>query len=213
MFSRTIHKNLITVLGAALLINGFVVLSYYLSVAPIGTDFFLFISTFAVLPLLAAFLIAPISLVFLFSRRFRVSALAVFIGCVIYLVVGFAGIKLANEVRRSGFVSLAHRSRPLISAIEQFETKYEILPEKLEQLVPEFLSAIPNTGIGAYPNYEYITVKDAKTYEGNPWVLRVATSTGALNWDSFLYFPKQNYPQVGYGGVLERIEDWAYVYE
>ena len=207
------NKNLMTVLGASLLINGFVVLSYYLSVAPIGTDFFLFISTFAVLPLLVAFLIAPISLILLFWRRYRVTALTVFLGCVIYLVVGIAGIRLSNEIRHNGFVNLAHRSRPLISAIQQFEAKYGKPPERIEQLVPEFLSAVPNTGIGAYPNYEYITVKDAKTYEGNPWVLRVATSTGALNWDSFLYFPKQNYPQVGYGGVLERVEDWAYVYE
>jgi hypothetical protein len=34
-----------------------------------------------------------------------------------------------------------------------------------------------------------------------------------MNWDMFLYFPKQNYPKAGYGGWLERIEDWAYVHE
>lgn len=207
------NKNLMTVFGLSILINGFVVLAFYLSVAPIGTDFLLFIATFAMLPILAAFLLIPVALILLFWQRYRITALTMFLGCVIYLIVGIAGISLSNEVRRRGFVNLAQRSRPLVSAIQQFELKHGKPPEKLEQLVPEFLPAVPKTGIGAYPNYEYFIVKDQATYEGNAWVLRVDTPTGAINWDAFLYFPKQNYPQVGYGGWLERVEDWAYVHE
>jgi len=207
------NKNLMTVFGFSLLINGFVVLAFYISVAPIGTDFLLFIATLAMLPLLAAFLLIPVALVLLCWRRYRITALTTLLGCVIYLVVGFAGVSLANHVRRAGFVSLAQCSRPLVAAIQQFEAKHGKPPANLEQLVPEFLPDVPKTGIGAYPKYEYFVVKDHATYEGNAWVLRVDTPTGGLNWDAFLYFPKQNYPQVGYGGVLERVEDWAYVHE
>ena len=72
---------------------------------------------------------------------------------------------------------------------------------------------MPNTGIGAYPNYIYVIVSEQTAYEGNAWLLKVRTPSGGINWDVFLYFPKQNYPKVGYGGVIEPIEDWAYVHE
>jgi hypothetical protein len=38
-------------------------------------------------------------------------------------------------------------------------------------------------------------------------------STAVLNWDTFIYFPNQRYPDVGYGGWIERIDRWAYVHE
>jgi hypothetical protein len=213
MFSRAMNKNLMTVFSLSLLINGFVVLASYISVAPSGTELLLFIATFAMLPLLAAFLLIPLALVFLCWRRYRITALTTILGCVIYFAVGFAGVNLANNVRRAGFVSLAQRSRPLIAAIQQFEAQHGKPPANLEQLVPEFLPTVPKTGIGAYPKYEYFVVNDQTVYEGNSWVLRVDPPTGGLNWDAFLYFPNQNYPQVGYGGVIERVEDWAYLYE
>jgi hypothetical protein len=50
-------------------------------------------------------------------------------------------------------------------------------------------------------------------YEGNEWILEVRASNGVMNWDSFLYFPNQNYPSAGYGGVVERMGEWAYIHE
>jgi hypothetical protein len=40
-----------------------------------------------------------------------------------------------------------------------------------------------------------------------------STPSGGINFDSFLYLPLQNWPERGYGGVLQRIDDWAYVHE
>ena len=45
------------------------------------------------------------------------------------------------------------------------------------------------------------------------WSVRVSTSNGFLNWDIFLYLPSQRYPKRGYGGTLERVQEWAYVHE
>ena len=67
--------------------------------------------------------------------------------------------------------------------------------------------------MGAYPKYEYVVPEETNDWDGNPWVLYVDASLGILNWDMFLYFPKQNYPEVGYGGGLEKVGDWAYVHE
>lgn len=54
---------------------------------------------------------------------------------------------------------------------------------------------------------------DSERWDDNPWVLYVYTPSGGINFDKFLYFPLQNYPSNGYGGVLRRIGDWAYVHE
>jgi len=109
------------------------------------------------------------------------------------------------------FAKLAARSQPLIAVLRSYEQHHGRPPESLSKLVPEFIPAVPTTGMGAYPNYEYLT--PATDYDNNPWILRVFTPTVGINFDQFLYFPLTNYPSKGYGGVLRRIGDWAYVFE
>ena len=67
--------------------------------------------------------------------------------------------------------------------------------------------------MAAYPKFEFVAGQKALDYHENPWVLCVFTPSGGINFDQFMYFPKQNYPETGYGGWLERIGDWAYVHE
>ena len=113
----------------------------------------------------------------------------------------------------SAFHKLAERSVPLIQAIKEYEIKYDSFPNFLETLVPEFLPSVPQTGMGAYPTYEYMVGVESQKFANNPWCLLIHTSSGILNWDLFIYFPNQEYPKQGYGGVLERVGDWAYVHE
>lgn len=47
----------------------------------------------------------------------------------------------------------------------------------------------------------------------SPWELRVNCGSGGLNWDVFFYWPTEDYPENIYGGYVERIGKWAYVYE
>jgi len=112
-----------------------------------------------------------------------------------------------------GFGKLAERSAPLVKSIYDYEAKYGNAPENLEALVPEFIPSVPNTGMAAYPDYYYMVGERARKWDGNPWILYVETPSGGINFDKFMYFPNQNYPKRGYGGSLERIEDWAYVHE
>ncbi len=46
-----------------------------------------------------------------------------------------------------------------------------------------------------------------------PWALQVLPPVFGVGFDLMLYFPKQDYPENGYGGWLERVGDWAYVHE
>ncbi len=49
------------------------------------------------------------------------------------------------------------RAEPLIAAIESYELKHGTPPGTLDQLAPEFISEIPNTGIAISPKYGYLT--------------------------------------------------------
>jgi hypothetical protein len=179
-----------------------------------------------------ALLISP---VWLFSHEgFRVPTL---IGGGVFVVAVFVGTLIGMPVRTTAFHRLAARSAPLVLAIRAYDTKYGQPPPDLAALVPEYFPSVPGTGMGAYPNYRYLVGKPAASYAGNPWVLVVSpnyrylvgkpaasyagnpwvlvvsTPSGGINFDCFLYFPLQNYPETGYGGWLERMAGWAYVHE
>ena len=50
-------------------------------------------------------------------------------------------------------------------------------------------------------------------FSGAPFELTVPCSIGLLNWDVFVYWPSEEYPDHMYGGWVERVEGWAYVHE
>ena len=79
--------------------------------------------------------------------------------------------------------------------------------------MPEFIDEVPWTHLGEYPYYKYLSEPDSQYWGGNPWVLYVDCGQAMLNFDRFIYLPKQNYPKNGYGGSLEPINSWAYVHE
>lgn len=184
-----------------------------LSVSPFGSEIFLWLKVLFMIPVMAALLALFVSPFLLFFRQFRLAAFRAVItsGVVIGSIV--VGLGLGNDVRMSAFHRLAERSTPLIQAIRAYEARHSAPPATLADLVPGFMTSMPQTGMGAYPNYEYYTGTEAEYYEHNPWVLLVHTPIGFLNWDQFMYFPRQNYPPHGYGGFIERVADWAYVHE
>lgn len=206
-------KLAVKVLVVAIVLNAFGIFAFYLSVAPIGTSFLIGPATLNIAFLFAAIVAIPAAFVLLIFQKYRKYSVRLLIAAVIYIPLTVGGLHTAFGVRRDGFIQLAQRSRPLVTAIRQFESKYGKPPDELSQLVPEFLGAVPKTGIGAYPNYEYFASPDKEIFRDNPWILKVDAQMGGLGWDQFLYFPKQNYPEAGYGGIIIRLEDWAYVNE
>src|SRR5579883_416142 len=57
--------------------------------------------------------------------------------------------------RLACFNDLPRRSRPLIAAIRQFEEDHGAPPAELEELIPGYLPAIPDTGVARSPEYKY----------------------------------------------------------
>jgi hypothetical protein len=171
-----------------------------------------FWTAIGLLPMLALIGVAVCPFLLLSARRRR-SALIGLLASVTCLVSFVIGVILGAHVRHKAFIGLAERSRPVVAAIRQYEAQHGKPPETLATLVPEFFTSIPQTGMGAYPGYEYFVGEKAAKYDGNPWAIVVFTPSGGINFDKFMYFPLQNYPEKGYGGRLQRIGDWAYVHE
>lgn len=125
-----------------------------------------------------------------------------------------AGLYVSRGVRMQGIAAFAERSQTLIAAIEKYEREQGEPPEALSELVPDYLPAIPRTGMEAYPQYLYFS-GDAvrKRYAGNDWVLRVLTPTLVVNLDEMFYFPRQNYAEWDWAPDVEPVGTWVYHHE
>lgn len=157
---------------------------------------------------LAPFLLAGL----LLPKARKSSALALLLGYAA-IATAYGSMMIGERVHLQPYAAMTLRSKPLIAAIQAYVTKYRQPPERLDDLVPEFLDRIPRTGIGASPKYilrRYLP--DSADYlqnGGNSWVLEVGA--GRMFSHSFMvYYPLQNFPPSD-RGVLERINGWAYV--
>jgi hypothetical protein len=190
------------------------VLGEYLVVAPVGGRFFHGFDLFIGLAVMAAVPSVVVALVLLSKPHYRPEALRILVASVLIAVTVPLSFWISSRIRADAFQKLAERSLPLVRAIREYEARHGTPPPDLRALVPEFLPAVPDTGMAGYPRYKYhVGEKSQKRFDGNPWALEVFTPAGGFNFDLFLYFPLQNYPQHGYGGSLERVRDWAYVHE
>lgn len=206
-------KLLVKVLILSIVLNGIDVLIQWITVSPWGEEALLFIPMILIFPLIISLILIPVSLIAAIFKRVRQKSLTWLYSSLLYFCVGILLFKVGGFVRMQAFNGLAVRSTVLVEAIHDYDKDNGQPPKSLVDLVPRYILEIPKTGIGAYPEYRYELVTDLKKWDENPWILYVDTPIGMLNWDMFLYFPKQNYPQHGYGGYLERIKDWAYVHE
>lgn len=216
---RTLRWILIAFISS-ILINSTLILAELYSTAPYGSiTLLLVVPLLLSIPFIFIMLLLMPSLVALFFKGSRRTGFTVIAFCLVYLLTAGAFMRASNWIRMYEFRRLAKRSAPLIMAIRSYEQNSGHPPARVEDLVPKYLPQVPKTGMGAYPEYEYITGKESLAYDGNPWVIVVDTPIGLINWDKFVYFPKQNYPPNGRSGwvsnwgYMERLEDWGYVHE
>ncbi|HUT13656.1 MAG TPA: hypothetical protein VMY42_24425 [Thermoguttaceae bacterium] len=187
-------------------------LTFYWPVHPHGSKTIAdALGLFGAFAILAGLVLIPI---YLFVPKYRYLAV-VGVPVALLLVAGsFLGGKIGIILRMDAFEQLAARSSPLVAAIDQFVVDQGRPPNDLTELVPKYLPAVPSTGMGGYPEYEYLVGSRAEEYAGNPWALLVRAWGPGINFDEFMYFPKQNYREYLYGGgPIERIGDWGYLPE
>jgi hypothetical protein len=95
------------------------------------------------------------------------------------------------QLRAQRFQEFAVRSRPLLAAIEDYHRRQGRPPETLKALVPEYLDAVPTTGMGAFPEYLYSAGESGSC----PWRLAVSVGATPLAWESLVYWPSQCRPR------------------
>ena len=148
------------------------------------------------------------------ARAGRMSWLALLVSGLLSFAPFTQAIDAGYTVRMSGFHEFVERSRPLVSAIRAYAARHGTPPTALDDLVPEFLSAVPETGIGPSPAYQYVHGEEAQRRFDERWVLFVPCSSGFLNFDRLLYYESGEYPAAfGTSAWLEPIGDWAYEHE
>ena len=195
------------------------VFACWYSVAPHGSDFlYKHISWFIMTYFVLLVLYNVFFLLYYAGRKLlgydkndprSLLATAVFLG--ILFVITFLAIGVGEAFRDAGLRGIVRRGGQLVTAIEQFQVKSGALPGGLEELVPDYLPAIPDTGVGAYHEYTYLRKPDPVKYDGNPWVLFVNVSTDDLMQDLMIYYPDQNYPTNPIGRNVRRFADWAII--
>ncbi|MFC1599272.1 hypothetical protein ACFL2W_00625 [Candidatus Omnitrophota bacterium] len=154
----------------------------------------------------------PFSVIGLFLRKTRKKSFIILIVSLMFLLCGFFSFHVGQGLRKHAFGKLAQRSTALIKAIGSFEDDHGYPPATLNRLIPEYIDAIPETGMGTYPVYKYLVGRGAEIRHNNPWVLYVEAPPGYLDWSNCIYYPRQNYPQADYFGVFEKVGDWGLLY-
>jgi len=155
------------------------------------------------------FLIACIGLAFEklrpFSLIYIASAVSLFIGMLL-------GGSLSDRIRTHALAQLAERSKPLVTAIKNYDRKYGHPPGSLDALIPEFMSQIPTTGMGISPNYQYSSFTNGYCYGKNTWTLEVYSPGDVLSFDTFIYLPLEDYSVLApdHKWDVQTIENWAY---
>jgi len=168
-----------------------------------------------VLCLIAA---SPVALLGLVDRTVRGatvhSAYAIRAGLAVVFLAVLCGTA-QQTMRTRAFATVPTRMQPLVEAIERYEAITGHPPGDLSCLVPDYLPAIPTTGIPAYPEVRYYrndSPADDDGFYGNPWSLHGNASFG-LSFDSFFYLPRGKYPAQAFGGRVVPLGTWAYVIE
>lgn len=131
---------------------------------------------------------------------------------VVFLAAFVGGLVLGRVVWRDQVERFAARSQPLVAAIDAFTADHRRPPETLDELQPQYLAAVPTTGIGAFPEYRYHVVRPAGDGD-NPWELHAIPPSRPMGFDVLMYYPRQNYPARNSTGSIERVGTWGYFHD
>lgn len=127
------------------------------------------------------------------------------------IIFGQAWILRAAErivldgLARSEFSTVADRAQPILDALNAYQAEYLVFPNSLDDLVPAFLPAVPDTGLAGYPHFQYRKSIGSADYE-----LYVPVPGLPGNSDVFT-FSSSGPPQALPSGKHEKIGEWDWI--
>ena len=159
-------------------------------------------SSFGIVVVIGAFALMVVAVGIGYSvlaLNWRPLLLAVIVAGVIVPGV-YPGIAVHLYLRKIAFEVLADRSSELVEAIKRYERDTGGPPDVIADLMPRYLAKVPNTGMSAYPEYEYMSAPEYCS-AGNAWGVVVY----AGSFDVFFYCPNKDY-----SSRVQVVGDWAY---
>ena len=175
---------------------------------------------FSVLTVFCMLIAVPASIFFFVQALYRwrrkgelLRGFSISVACLCLAALWFVSVLAGEYFRHNAFVRASHVGDQVVQALAQYKLKTGHYPEELGALVPEYLSALPYTGMIGYPEFTY--AKDRNDLEAKPgsYELRINCPSGGINFDRFIYWPSQQYPRKIQHKPAERIGNWAYVHE
>jgi hypothetical protein len=151
---------------------------------------------------LGALVVCPVGL---FFRRHRANAMSWLLCAGVFTAAFIGGLEWRFNICQTNLLRVTERGQPLVDAITAYRAEHGRPPAKLDELVPKYLDRIPETGIGKWPEFGY-WVGEPDRHFGNEWVLVVTPPNLVMGFDSFYYFPRQNYGEYGFGPI----GNWGY---
>jgi len=132
------------------------------------------------------------------------------------LLIGAAlivpSLRVSSRARMLCIRQATARGGPLLHALERYREDHGVYPGSLDELQPDYLAEVPGTGMIAYPDFEYEPPGEAEPEAGG-YSLYVYCLLMWCGFDTLHYWPSQDYPEKMWGGVVERIDGWAYIHE
>lgn len=135
------------------------------------------------------------------------------LACICFAGLWILSLRRAISLRRQAFVRASHAGDRIVRALAQYRNDKGEYPNSLEELVPAYVERVPYTGLIAYPTLDYAKDRNDNQAVAGSYDLRIWCSTLPVNFDRFLYWPSETYPDRIQDKPVERIRQWAYVHE
>lgn len=131
----------------------------------------------------------------------------------VYIPLFIVALGAYSVRKEAAFHRVAANGNELVDALSQFHHDFGRYPEALDVLVPQHITAIPNTGLIGYPTYHYRRGFNDFDEVDDSYELVVYCPSGILNFDRFIYWPPEQYPERIQSSLVVPMENWAYLSE
>ncbi len=122
------------------------------------------------------------------------------------------------EVKKGELAAGAKAAEPILAALEAYGRDEGHFPPALEDLLPKYLTAIPEPRFPFEAEWTYGPRADRDCFALYVSVPHDYCPPAVVGWplhfnDAFVYHSDGKYEPSDYGGILERIGAWAYYHE